>query len=117
MDDALLVGDIDLVLGVLKGEIAGLSDDRIEPRLILSLSRLHLTIGEESRSLALFQRAASFTAQNRGYYTDLGHCAFQLCRQATSPDFAQAIVQAVDGLLDRCPFPQEMLRALGRPLP
>lgn len=116
MDDALLVSDINLVIGVLKGEIAGLSDDEIEPQLLLSLSRLHLMLGEESRSLALFQRAASFTDQNRGYYTDLGHLAFQLCRHAPSTEYAQAIAQAVDGLLQLCPFPQDMLRALGRPL-
>ena len=101
---------------MLKDEIAGLSDDEIEPRLLLSLSRLHLTLGEESRSLALYLRAASFTDQNRGYYTDLGHCASQLFRHATSSDFAQAIAQAVDGMLQLCPFPQDVLRALGRPL-
>lgn len=114
IDDALLVSDIDLVLRILKHEIARLPDDQIEPRLLVALSKLYLAIGDEARSLEMFQRAALFTDQNRGYFTDLGSCAVLLCRENASAEFAQAIANATDGLLVVCPFPEDLLRALGR---
>jgi hypothetical protein len=112
-NDALLVSNIELVLRVLKMETKSLPEERLEPRLVLELSRLFLSVGDEHRALAMFKRAASFVDQNRGYYSDIGYCSKDLCRESESEDFRLAVQTTVQVLLEACPFPDDLQRALG----
>jgi hypothetical protein len=114
LSDALLVGDIELTLKMLLAEISRLPDDEIEPRLLLALSRFYQRIGKEDRSLSMFRRAAQFTDQNRGFYTDLGFCAVELCRESASAEFTRETTKAAEKLLNVCPFPEDLKLALGR---
>lgn len=114
LSDALLVGDIDLALKMLLAEISRLPEDEIEPPLFLALSRLYQRIGREDRSLTMFRKAAQFTDQNRGFYADLGFCVLQLCQESTSTEFAREIMQAAEKLLSVCPFPEDLMLALGQ---
>jgi hypothetical protein len=114
IDDALLVGDIGLVLTVLKMEIRSLTTEENEPRLLLALSKLYQAIGDEPRALATFQRAATYVDQNRGYYTDIGHCSELLCRESASEEFRGEVRSSIQRLLKVCPFGEDLRRALGQ---
>jgi hypothetical protein len=114
VSDALLVGDIELVLRVLKTELSSLSTEELEPRLLLALSKLHQSTGEEKQALAMFQKAATFADQNRGYYSDLGYCSVQLFRESKSEEFRLAVRSSVQELLEVCPFPDDLERAFGQ---
>ncbi|OZA10768.1 MAG: hypothetical protein B7Y02_09985 [Rhodobacterales bacterium 17-64-5] len=112
-DDALLVSNVELVLTVLKAEIARLTDDELEPRFLLALSKLYFSIGDEDRSLAMFRKAAKFVDQNRGYYSDIGFASVHLCRGSASEEFRSGIESAVQELLSVAPFREDLRRSLG----
>jgi hypothetical protein len=113
-DEALLLGDVVLVLRILKLEIRSLPDDEeLEPVTLLALSKFHQSIGDETRALALFRRAASFDDQNRGYYTDVGFCSSELCRASANEEFCAGIKESINELLKICPFREDLERALG----
>jgi hypothetical protein len=114
ISDALLVGDIELVLRVLKTEIRSHPAEELEPRLLLALSKLNQATGDEDQALAVFQKAATFADQNRGYYSDLGYCSVQLFRESKSEDFRLEVRTAVEKLLEVCPFPEDLQRAFGQ---
>lgn len=114
INDAILVGDVELVVRVLKMEIRHLPDETLDPKLLLALSKLYQLVGDDHRALAVFERAAAFTDQNRGYYSDLGFCSMQLCRESTSEEFSLEVGNATERLLSVCPFREDLLKALGR---
>ena len=113
-DDALLVSNIVLVLKMLKMEAGQLPTDTLEPRLLLELSKFYQSIGDEHRALDLFQRATTFGDQNRGYYSDIGSCSVQLCRESTSEEFRVEVKSAIQRLLNVCPFRDDLKRSLGQ---
>jgi tetratricopeptide (TPR) repeat protein len=113
INDALLVGDIELVLRVLKTEIRSLPDDELEPRLLIALSKLLQAIGDEDQALTIFQKAATFADQNRGYYSDLGYCYVQLLKESKSEELRLGVRSAVEKLQEVCPFPEDLQRAFG----
>jgi hypothetical protein len=112
IDDALLVNSIGLVLRILKMEIKSLADEELEPTLLLELSKLYQSIGDEPSALAAFQRAAAFVDQNRGYYSDIGYCSQVLRRESASEEFRLEVENAVQRLLKICPFSEDLERAL-----
>lgn len=112
-DDALLVSDVELVVRVLKMETKSIPDENLEPSLLLALSKFYHSIGDEHRALVMFQRATAFVDQNRGYYSDIGYSSVRLCEESASEEFRLGIKNAIQELLDVCPFEEDLRRALG----
>jgi TPR repeat protein len=113
-DDALLIGDLDLVLRILRIELKSISEyQELEPRLLLALSKLHQSIGDEELALVLFRKAAEYKDQNRGYYSDVGFCSAELFRASASEEFRAGVKEAIQELLKVSPFRDDLRQALG----
>jgi len=114
VDDALLVGDIELVVRVLNEEIRSLRIAQLDPRFLIALSKFNQTVGDEHLALSLFKRAATFIDQNRGFYSDIGFCSVHLCRESKSEEFCAEVRNTTQKLLDVAPFHEDLRRALGQ---
>jgi hypothetical protein len=85
----------------------------LEPKLLLSLSKLLQSIGDEDAALTLFQKAAGFVNQKRGFYTDIGSWLSELSRSSKSNKLRAGVKEALRELLSVCPFREDLLRVLG----
>jgi hypothetical protein len=113
-DDALIIGDIDIVLRVLRSEIRAFEqNDEIKPRLILALSKIYQSLNEDELAISFFERATGYLDQERGYYIDVGHSAMQLCRASGRKEFHDGVRQALDRLIPRCPFRDDLVSIVG----
>ncbi|PZQ96169.1 MAG: hypothetical protein DI533_17180 [Cereibacter sphaeroides] len=114
LDDASLVGDIALVLKILQMELKSVNDGvALEPRFLLSLSKLFQLMNDHTRAATFFAEAAASLDQSRGYYIDLGSSAKELYQSTTSEELREGIRTAIQELVAIGPFPDELTKAVG----
>lgn len=113
-NDALLVSNIALAISVLRKEVTTLSAESMEPALLLELSKFSQIVGDNRQAISFFERAAAISDQNRGYYYNVGYCSVQLTKNIESEDFRLMVREAIQRLLEICPFPDDLNRGLGK---